>query len=247
MHLPIRGQALTLLLESSGMRIGEALQLQPEDLDLTVNPAKIQLRGSYTKTGDPRITFMSEEARETLLAWLKVKEDYIKGAVKKSHFYLKNPDDTRIFPFSSPTFYLGWNRALHKAGLHKRDPSTQRATLHPHVLRKFFRAKLGLVIPVDVVEALMGHGEYLTEVYRKYPDPAKTLREEYVKGVHALLVFGSSEQSGELKKLEDRNTQLQLLVNGLSAENLQLKNRMTNIELAFSKLEKSLPDKLKNT
>jgi len=246
MHLPIRGQALTLLLESSGMRIGEALQLQPEDLDLETSPVQINLRGSYTKTGDPRITFMSDEAKETLLAWLKVKQDYMRVAVKKSHFHIKNPDDTRIFPFSDATFYIVWNRALHKAGLHKRDPSTKRATLHPHVLRKFFRAKLGLVIPVDVVEALMGHGEYLTEVYRKYPDPAKTLRDEYVKGVSSLLVYGSSEQSSEIKELEDRNTQLQLLVNGLSAENLQLKTRMTNIESAFAKLEKSLPDKLKN-
>ena len=43
------------------------------------------------------------------------------------------------------------------------------------MLRKFFRTRLGAVIPVDVVEALMGHEGYLTEfidatVLRNSPD-----------------------------------------------------------------------------
>jgi len=244
MHLPIQGQALTLTLVTSGMRIGEALQITREDVDLKMEPCKIQLRGEYTKTREPRITFISSEAKERVQEWLTVKQAYIDTAVKKSHWYEKQASDPRVFPFSNVTFYIMWNRALKKAGLHKPDPSTNRATLHPHTLRKFFRAKLGLVIPVDVVEALMGHGEYLTEVYRKYPDPEKTLREYYVKGVNSLLVFTDAENLTEMqRRLDEQKDQTQQLINSIVVENMalkqeskELKDRLKRLEEAFKSL-----------
>ena len=102
-----------------------------------------------------------------------------------------------MFPFEGSTAHYIWNTAIKKAGFGKRDKSTNRHKVHPHVLRKYFRTKLGAVIPVDVVEALMGHEGYLTEVYRKYsPDE---LGEFYTQGEHTLTVFNDRNGIKTLK------------------------------------------------
>jgi len=60
------------MLASSGMRIGEALQLELDDLNLNSYPAKIYIRGEYTKSGNPRIAFIFSEAKEAVEEWLKI-------------------------------------------------------------------------------------------------------------------------------------------------------------------------------
>jgi integrase len=252
LHMPIQGKALFFTLESSGMRIGEALGSTIEDLYLDENPARIQIRGEVTKTGNPRHAFISREAKEAIEEWLKVREDYIKSAVGKSHLYQKSLRieyvdektgetktklDPRIFPFDPTTAYSMWKKALYKSGLNGKDKSTGREKIHPHTLRKFFRTRLGAAgIPVDVVEALMGHEGYLTEVYRRYS--LEDLKKFYLQGEPSLLVFTDTKEivefqrvlekkSKELKKdVEEKNTRLQVLVNSLALENQSLKTEL---------------------
>ena len=59
-YMPIQGKALFLMLESSGMRIGEALQLKLGDVDLESDPVMVEIRGDYTKSGNPRRAFRGE-------------------------------------------------------------------------------------------------------------------------------------------------------------------------------------------
>ena len=69
-------------------------------------------------------------------------------------------------------------------------------------MRKFFRTELGAVIPVDIVETLMGHEGYLTEVYRRYS--FEDLGKFYQQGEHALIIFGSGEDVNKLREeIED--------------------------------------------
>lgn len=105
MHMPIQGKALFSTLSSSGMRIGETLQLTLKDLNFNSRPVKISLRGEYTKSGNPRISFVSREATEFLEEWLRVRAQYLKAASRKSHRYKKSVEDPRIFPFESVTAY----------------------------------------------------------------------------------------------------------------------------------------------
>jgi integrase len=241
LHMPIQGKALFLTLESSGMRIGELLKSNIDDLFLNEDPARIQLRGEITKTGNPRHVFFSREAKEALTEWLKVRDDYLKSAVRKSHFHDKDEDNPRVFPFNVSTAYSMWKKALHKSGLNGKDKSTGREKLHPHTLRKFFRTRLGAVgssvIPIDVVEALMGHEGYLTEVYRKYS--LENLRKFYLKCESALLVFTEAQEVTKLRQeVEERNKNLQTLVNGLTTENLEIKSKVANLELENTKFKK---------
>jgi integrase len=232
LHMPIQGKALYLCLESSGMRIGEMLASNIEDLNLDENPVRISIRGEVTKSGNSRYAFFSREAKEALTEWFKVREEYLEAAIGKSHLYTKVSDDPRIFPFNSSTAYCLWRKALHKARLNDRDKSTDREKLHPHVLRKFFRTRLGAAgIPIDVVEALMGHEGYLTEAYRKYT--IQDLAKFYLKGESALLVFTEAQEVTKLRKeVEERNHNLQKNFIDLSTKNLTLEN-----ELALMKKE----------
>lgn len=238
-HMPIHGRALYLALESSGMRIGEALKLNVDDINLDSDPVTIQIRGEYTKTGNRRLAFISTEAKETLEEWLKIRGQYIVSAVGKSHKYAKRSVDTRLFPFENATAYVVWKNALRKARFLEKDPSTNRHTVHPHVLRKFFRTKMGSMIPVDVVEALMGHEGYLTEVYRRYS--VEELAMFYKQGEPALLVFTEAQEVAKLRvEIEDRNKQLQTLVNGLTTENLEMKAKVNGLSDRVERLDSML-------
>jgi len=225
MHLPVKGKALFSVLESSGMRIGETLKLALDDVNLESDPVQIDIQGEYTKSGNSRTTFISREAKEAVLEWLKIRDKYLEVAVARSKRYKKKAEDQRLFPFDVSTAYLMWRSALNKTQNGQRDKATQRYLLHPHVLRKFFRTRMGTVIPVDIVEALMGHEGYLTEVYRRY-----SLEERakfYKQGEPTLLIFSETGEVEELKKeVEKGKKELQDLVNNLASENIKLHSEM---------------------
>jgi integrase len=225
MHLPTVGKALFLTLLSSGMRIGEALQIKIADLELEHDPPMIHIRAEYTKTGEKRICFITPEAAEAIREWLKIRDQWIKAAARKSHLYKKNVDDQRLFPMRGANARVIWRRALHKTGNGKVDPRTRRLLIHPHVLRKYFRSIVGSIVSVDVAEALMGHHSYLTEVYRKYPDPERYLGEAYKKAIPELQIFTQPHPSEEkIKQVEERNRLLENLNMQLQARVIQLEN-----------------------
>jgi integrase len=239
LHMPIQGKALTLLLASSGMRIGEALKLKIEDIDLEREPARINIKGEYTKTGNPRIAFCSKETKEAIKEWLKIRENYLKQACGRSHIFKKEKGDPRIFPFDFTTFYLMWEKAVKRAGFEKIEEKTNRQVIHPHVLRKFFRTRMATLIPLDVVEALMGHEGYLTEIYRKYS--IEDLEKFYLQGEPSVSIFSSSEDIVKLKKeIEEKNLQLQNIINGLVSENLAFKQKISEMEKTNEELKKQL-------
>jgi len=235
MHMPIHGKALYLCLSSSGMRIGEALKLKLSDIELDKDPPVIHIRGEYTKTGNSRVAFISREALESLSEWFKVRSKYLESASGKSHIFVKDKEDDRVFPFEISTAHVIWRNALAKTGLYKKDSSTNRNLIHPHVLRKFFRTRLGSVIPTDVAEALMGHEGYLTEVYRRYT--VEDLAKFYKQGEGVLTIFSNAEEVSKLKvEVEEKNKQLQSIINGLVSENLELKERMAKVEKILEKI-----------
>lgn len=243
-HMDAKGRSLFLTLASSGMRIGESLRLRLGDMELDRDPPKINIRGEYTKTGNPRIAFISREAKEALEEWLKIRDKYLEQAAGRSTRYKKRTQDDRIWPFRDNTAYLVWRNAVEKAGFNQRQAyngTIERYTVHPHVLRKFFRTRMGSVIPVDIVEALMGHESYLTEVYRKYSE--EDLAKFYLQGEPALLTSPGAAEMGRLKKdLEERDRQLQRVISGLAAENVELRERLRDLEVALEKFAKEIGD-----
>ena len=146
------------------MRIGEALSVNLSDVKLEEDPAEIVVRGETSKTGDLRTVFISTEAREAVLEWLKVRRAYLEaaqgkntGLVQKGRAGAKAVEDERLFPFTDNNTREMWRNTLRRAQLLSKDTSTGLIQLRIHGLRKFFRSQLALSCPVDIVEALMGH------------------------------------------------------------------------------------------
>ena len=188
-YMPIHGKAISLILSSSGMRIGELLQLREKDIDLDMNPIRVRIRAEYTKTKKKRITFISPEAKDVLLEWFKYRPQYIETANARSILYSRDEASKSIFPFTTQNFNYIWRNALDKANLVELDPKTNRATIRPQGLRKFFRLVVGRH-GQDEAEALMGHQQGLDAIYARLKEESgeKRLREIYLKALPELSI-----------------------------------------------------------
>jgi len=221
-HADVRARAFFLTLASSGMRIGEACLIKINDVDLDSQPSTIHIRAEYTKSGNKRICFISDEARDAINAWLIHRDRYLITACKRSKAFegyhkrkeKKSLDDNRLFPFSKGTATDVWNRLLNNAEFGDVDERTKVHKMHPHTLRKRFRTRLSLNVPLDVVEALMGHEGYLTAAYRRYSP--EQLGELYLNGMPNLAVF---EAPVDLSDVQEEMTDLK-------KENEELKHQM---------------------
>jgi integrase len=69
----IRLKTYVMLLAATGFRAVEALSVRIKDLHLETQPAKIFVRGEYTKTRTDRYVFLTEEVAEQLKQWLEYK------------------------------------------------------------------------------------------------------------------------------------------------------------------------------
>jgi len=230
-HGTIKDKALFLLLGSSGMRIDEALRLTTDMIDFNLSPVTISLPGHITKTGDPRITFISDECKEYLLEWLKIRDDYIEQAIRRTgHLNNKNRGDNTIFAFKYNIAWTRWVYLIKKAGLDKRDPTTNRYVLHIHSLRKMFLSRMKEKIPGAVAEALAGHEEGLDSAYKRYTK--YQLAEYYSEGMPMVTVFVETQDlskvNEEISKLKEDNQRLQ---NELNQMNQKILKKLAEREL----------------
>src|SRR5712691_4754961 len=62
-----------MLLAATGFRAVEGLSIRIKDLHLESKPAKIFVRGEYTKTRTDRVVFLTEEVVNQLRQWIKYK------------------------------------------------------------------------------------------------------------------------------------------------------------------------------
>lgn len=210
-YMPIHGKALTLTLASSGMRIGETLQLTDVDIDFDHEPVKITIPARYTKIGKRRITFISPEAKEALVEWLSYREQYVQQANGRSAIHKRLQKDPRtIFPFSQSNFNEIWKNALTKANLLVIDKRTRRMVTRPHNLRKYFRLRIGQY-GRDEAEALMGHQQGLNAIYARFEGEYgdKRLREVYISALPQLSIYRSHVDAKKVQELENNVTTLQ--------------------------------------
>lgn len=205
-------RAMFTTLLSSGMRIGELTQIKLTDVDFDSRPVKINIRREITKTGNKRITFVSDECAEVLKEWLKVRKAWLKQACEKINFkhFKKDINDDRVFPLTPDIVRMKWNRLIVNTGGKlsemDRNVAVPHFKLHPHCLRKYFRSNLpGNGMETDVVEALMGHEDGLQRAYRKYNE--KQLGDMYLAAMTKVTIFSTpADFSGinEELKIKDR-------------------------------------------
>jgi integrase len=69
----IKLKTYVMFLAATGMRAVEALSIRIKDLDLKSSPAKVFVRGEYTKTRTDRTVFLTKEMAQQLTSWLNYK------------------------------------------------------------------------------------------------------------------------------------------------------------------------------
>jgi predicted RNase H-like nuclease (RuvC/YqgF family) len=113
--------------------------------------------------------------------------------------------------------------------------------LSPHALRESFGSIMtGHGVPKTVVDFWLGHeiGE-MAEAYQEaqYQDVKRMYLER-----EAYISVSVGEDLTKIREVEQREQQLQAVVNGLTAENLELKQRLQRLEQKLNEIEKALQD-----
>jgi len=230
-------RAMFLIQSSTGCRIGELIALYPEDINIETTPATVIIRRSYdshtkekvkmlTKTRKTRTCFITDEAKDAYVAWMKERDKYLSSTIKRSR-YEKNPDDKRIFPMSDENARTIWSIMVKKSGLFEKDSVTNRLTLHPHCLRKFFRSYLG---NSDLAEHLMGHASGMDKFYRnmKKEDLAKKFL-EYMPNI--TILSGAPDLTDVHRELHEKSLQMKQMQEDMQILKLTLQGVQNQLEI----------------
>jgi len=211
----------TLILASSGLRIGTLLGLKWGDVDLdypdvariTVKRAqgrkfsKRSRRGGQTKM---YVTWITPEAKEALVDYVHIREVSGETITPDSPLIMGRQGHMTVSGYEKR-----WYNMLAKAGLDQKSHSQY--VLHLHVLRKYFRTHC---IGVDSAfrEHWMGHkGGYLDESYFKAEE--RRHLEEYRKAIPHLSVYSREleelrqEMQFKSENLEDKMKGIRAIVN----------------------------------
>jgi len=226
--LPSKLQTVILVLSSSGMRLGELVQLELRDIDFETHPTTIRLRAETTKTRSERETYLTSEATNSLKEYLKRSFDWQEG---KENFNLA---DTKIFARTSkvinakpksktkqPQHLLtesllqnSLRYFLNKSPELNSKNQSGRKIVHFHAFRKFFRTTVGNVCGRDFAEELMGHGFYMDTYYQLTMEKR---REMYLQAEAALTITDFKAVEKNMKSINAKYQHLENKVDDLMA------------------------------
>jgi len=258
-HSNTRARAMFLIQSSTGCRIGELIALYPSDIHLDEKPVRVTFKKSYdpskpakvklfTKNNQKHNSFLTDEAKESYIAYMKERDTLFKKSIKKTRAkyrpvkltgdtvkdekklneYIKK--DKRVFPMSDDQARDIWARMVLKSGLYKKDSNTNHLTLHPHCLRKFFRSYLN---NVDLAEQLMGHSGYLS-TYRDMK--TEDLGKEFLKYAHNITIFSGTNDGERLNNMQEQLLDKDKKLDEMQKTIEEMKAQIT--ELRLEKLER---------
>ena len=156
----IRDRALMVVMYRAGLRVSEALDLRPADVDASRGTIRV-LHGKGDKA---RTVGIDDGALAVLELWLaKRKELGINGGQSKLFCTLKGT------PLSADQVRQMTRRRARNAGLEKR--------VHPHGLRHTYASELADDgTPVNVIQKALGHSTLsTTSIYLDHIAPAQVI------------------------------------------------------------------------
>jgi len=220
---------IILMACSSGMRIGEIIQLKLSDVDLSTTPTTITIRGITTKTRETRLTHISSEATNSL-------QDYLARYGPQNEFlflrehYLKNPDVSDEEKYSKYVMATKHNLESQLSRCIKKIPElntkneNQNYWIHFHAFRAWFKTQVTDAHQSDFAEALMGH-KSLKLVYYRQNDRVRS--ETYQNIEYCLTIAGTEKLDRNYSEMQKDNQELRGIVDSLSR---QLQNLEKKIE-----------------
>ena len=233
-HGGILEKALFLFASSSGMRINEILNLVKNDIEFDPDPVKIYIRADIAKFHRPRVCFISNEAKDALIEWLKVRDEYLKTAVLKTKgVNKKRKDDSTIFCISYSTANKKWIRMLKKSGFNQRDESTKLKfhRLHIHTLRKFYKTRmLNAGVQEAIIKKIIGQEDALGKSYDRFTE--EELINGYKQGVSSILVYESQpDLSSVNEQLREKDEQIRKIQENMKIMQLTMQSMKNELEI----------------
>jgi len=235
----VRDRAIFLSLASSGMRLNELLSLSMDDIEMDADPVTIHIRASKTKTKVQRYTFVTNEAKAAIQAWLKVRDEFVQQSAKHNQNLIAmkksapvQTDSDLLFPVSDNQVNMAWEACLRKAGLYEKDSSTNYNVYRIHSFRAFFLSQMQLAGQRTIGEELAGHLGYLDGSYRQVGQ--EYAAEEYKKLQHVLTVCISPVVKKELEQQKEAITTLteKTTLQGESVAGLRIINQELQAQIA---------------
>ncbi|MFL6399161.1 MAG: tyrosine-type recombinase/integrase [Nitrososphaeraceae archaeon] len=227
----IKLKTYVMLLAATGMRATEALSIRIRDLDLTSNPAKVFVRGEYTKTKTDRTVFLTEEISQQLTSWLNYKyrtrrvcyKDEQTGKIITEHrtpdreesdlvfavYQSKGAPDPQNLYYDIAKFF---GKTLDSMGKGSREDGNneRRREITLHSFRRFVKTTISDLGYGDYSEWFIGHSGS-TYWRKKESEKAELFRkiEPYLTflNIHQLERQGADIQT-KVEELEDLNQSL---------------------------------------
>jgi integrase len=250
-YCDIRTKAVIMVALSSGMRIGEIVQLLPSDVHFDETPTRINVRPEIAKNDKMRTTFITPETTDMLKEWLRKRDEYTNKSMKRLNFKnmkhykyeTKKQQRKEIFPYSPHRIREAFNKACENAGftsttvmkgdydlpdMYKKDHKhhRERRQLRFHNLRKFFRTYFG---NSDLAEHIMGHSGYLSQ-YRNYNN--KQLAKEYMKYINNVTIYERPADLTDVnKELAEKDKQIQELLEFKKLMELKIQGLENKLEI----------------
>ena len=172
-----RNRAIFLLLLRTGMRIGELLDLRPADVNLQEQKVMIYI-GEKNYQG--RVVYFSDDAREALEEWIKVRDPQ-----RQCLFYSSNRHS-----LTYATIRVRFNKYIEKAGLGHKGYTM-------HQLRHTFATDLlNAGMRIESLQPLLGHSTLeMTRRYAKLSD--KSRENEYFRAM-SIIERGMTDEDRRL-------------------------------------------------
>ncbi len=218
-NVPPRLQTVILILASSGIRIGELVQLKLSDIDMSTTPTTIRLRAKITKTRTARETFITTEATNSLkdylsrtLGWIENKDNSHLDDIEffgRSALGSRRRTEKTVQPDSLVSEgYLMRQLRVHTSkvpDLDKKNPSGY-SIVHFHAFRKFFRTVVGNASGRDFAESLIGHQFYMNTYYQLENEKK---REMYLEVEPLLTISDFKAVETNLKQMNEKYQSLE--------------------------------------
>jgi integrase len=232
----IRLKTYVMLLASTGCRATEALSTRLCDYDLDSKPARVFIRGEYTKTKVDRRIFLTDEMVSQLISWLEYKYRkrrvcYKDGKTGKTITEYrkpqKNPNDLVFVAYSKynnnntsnliehiyneMVVYFG--KTLDRMGRGDREANGRRRQITLHTLRRWVKSTISDLGYADFSEFMIGHAG---STYWQKKDSEKA---ELFRKVESSLTFI------DIPSLERKGADFQSKIDVLEQENFALRQR----------------------
>jgi integrase len=243
----IRLKTYVMFLAAGGFRAVEALSIRIKDLDLESKPARVLVRGEYTKTKIDRVVFLTEEVTQQIRSWLSYK-------YRKRRVCFKSEDDKTITEYRVPDrkendliFAVYQNtkmpnpdgiyddiaksfaKTLDRMGKGEReDGNKNRRQITLHSFRRFVKTTISDLGYSDYSEYFIGHSG---STYWRKKDSDKA---EIFRNIEPYLTFLNIPQ------LERQGADIQSKVEELEELNQSLRNRDKMKDDAIAQLSDQL-------